>query len=134
MDETNETIEMIGMMKMMLFQNATKECPDDAMKALRKEVQKALKIVIWKPVHLKDLNAEEKKLAIPMMMNYLEKYKPDNTVEKFKVRVLSRGDKQFMMGESEGPVARVESIKILLSIAAYKDMAVFKVDIGSAFM
>ena len=39
-----------------------------------------------------------------------------------------------MTGESEEPVARVESIKILLSIAAYEDMTVFKVDIGPAFM
>jgi hypothetical protein len=48
--------------------------------------------------------------------------------------VLNRGDKQFQTGETEGPVARIESIKMLLSIAAYEDMAVFKVDIGSAFM
>ena len=104
------------------------------MKALHEEVQKALKINTWKPVHLDNLNKGQKKLIIPMMMNYLEKYKPDNTFEKFKVHVLKRGDKQFKTGESKGLVARVESIKILLSIAAYKDMAVFKVDIGLAFM
>ena len=39
-----------------------------------------------------------------------------------------------MMEESKEPVARVESIKIILSITAYQGMAVFKVDIGSAFM
>ena len=39
-----------------------------------------------------------------------------------------------MTGKTEGPVARVKSIKILLLVAAYKDMAVFKVDIGLAFM
>ena len=39
-----------------------------------------------------------------------------------------------MTGESEGPVTRVESIQILLLIAAYEDMAVFKVDIRLAFM
>ena len=56
-----------------------KEHPDDAMKTLCEEVQKALKINIWRPADLNNLNAEEKKLVIPMMMNYLEKYKPDNT-------------------------------------------------------
>ncbi len=52
------------------------------MDALRDEVKKALKIDIWKPVHMDDLNEEEKKLVLPMMMNYLEKYRPDNTFEK----------------------------------------------------
>jgi len=41
----------------------------------------------------------------------------------------------FTTGESEGPVARIESIKMFLSIAAYENLiAIFKVDIGSAFM
>jgi dihydroxyacetone kinase DhaKLM complex PTS-EIIA-like component DhaM len=39
-----------------------------------------------------------------------------------------------MTGETEGPVARIESIIMLLSIAAYENLAIFKVDIGSAFM
>ena len=104
------------------------------MNALRDEVQKALKIDTWKLVFLNDLKEDDKKLIIPMMMNYLEKYKPDNTFEKFKVRVLNGGDKQFLTGETEGPVARVWLIKVLLSIAAHENLAVFKVDIGSAFM
>ena len=133
-NEQQMTIEIVGMMKAMLFQHAMNQRPDEAMKALREEVQKALKINIWKPKHWNDLTKEEKKFVIPMMINYLEKYKPDNTFDKFKVRVLNRGDKQFDVGESEGPVARVESIMMLLSIAAYEDFAIFKVDIGSAFM
>ncbi len=48
--------------------------------------------------------------------------------------MLNRGDKQFKTGETEGPVARIESIKMLLAIAAHEDLAIFKVDIGSAFM
>jgi hypothetical protein len=80
------------------------------------------------------LNEDEKNLVIPMMANYLEKYKLDSTYEKFKVRVLNRGDKQFVTGETEGPVARIESIKMLLAIAAHENLAIFKVDIGSAFM
>jgi hypothetical protein len=127
-------VETVGAMKAMLFQHALKQRPEEAMKALREEVQKALKINVWKPIHWEHLSDEEKKLVIPMMANYLEKYKPDNTFDKFKVRVLNRGDKQYMTGETEGPVARIESIKMLLSIAACENLAIFKVDIGSAFM
>ena len=68
------------------------------------------------------------------MMNYLEKYKPDKTFEKFKVRVLNRGDKQIYTGETEGPVTRVESLLMLLSIAGHENLTIFKVDVGSAFM
>ncbi len=114
------TIESVGAMKAILFQNALKQRPKEAMEALREEVQKALKINIWKPILWDHLNEEEKLLVIPMMANYLEKYKPDNTFEKFKVRVLNRSDKQFMTRETEGPVARIESIKMLLAMQRMK--------------
>jgi hypothetical protein len=68
------------------------------------------------------------------MMNNLEKYNPDMTFDKYKVRVLTRGDKQIYSGESEGPAARVESLLMLLSIAIHQGLTVFKVDVGSAFM
>jgi hypothetical protein len=48
------------------------EKPLEAMKALKEEVIKAIKIDIWDPVHPKDMSAEERKLIIPQMMNYLE--------------------------------------------------------------
>jgi hypothetical protein len=132
--EQNEIIEMCGMMKAMLFQHAVSAKPEEAMKALKEEVRKAIKIDILDPVFLHDLTEEEKKLIIPQMMNYLEKYKPDKTFEKFKVRVLNRGDKQIYTGETEGPVTRVKSLLMLLSIAAHENLIIFKVDVGSAFM
>jgi len=123
-----------AMGKALLFQKAVVDKPKEAMQALREEVIKAIKSNIWHPVHIKDLTEEQKKLIIPQMINYLEKYKPDNTFDKFKVRVLARGDKQVYTGESEGPVARIESLMMLLSIAVHQDLAIFKVDIGLAFM
>ncbi len=79
-------------MKALLFQKAMKNRPVEAMKALREEVMKAVKIDVWDPVHLHDMSQEEQNLIIPQMMNYLEKYKPDVSFEKCKVRVLTRGD------------------------------------------
>jgi hypothetical protein len=123
-----------AMKKALLFQKAVLTKPEEAMKALKEEVAKALKINIWHPVHLDDLSQEQRKLIIPQMINYLEKYKPDATFEKYKVRVLARGDKQEFTGESEGPVTRIETLLILLSVAIYEDLAMLKVDVGSAFM
>jgi hypothetical protein len=48
--------------------------------------------------------------------------------------VLTRGDKLYHTGETEGSVARIESLIMLLGIACQKDLVVFKVNIGSAFM
>jgi hypothetical protein len=54
--------------------------------------------------------------------------------DKFKVRVLTRGNKQVYAGESEGPMTRIELLVIMLLIATHKDLAIFKVNVGSAFM
>lgn len=89
---------------------------------------------IWDPVHPESMSSEDRQLIILQMMNYLEKYKPDMSFNKYKVRVLTRGDKQAFAGKTEGPVARVESLMMLLAIAIHQDLAIFKIDIGSAFM
>jgi len=134
--KAKETVECTYSMKKkaLLFDKAVVARPEEAMKALREEVIKAIKINIWHPVHPKDLSKEEQNLIIPQMINYLEKYKPDATFDKFKVRVLARGDKQVYTGESDGPVARIETLLMLLAIAVYNYYVIFKVDIGSAFI
>ncbi len=43
-------------------------------------------------------------------------------------------DKQIYSGEPEGPVARVESLLMLLGIAIHQGLTIFKVDVGSVFM
>ena len=130
----NATIEIVGTLKAILYERALKKKPEEAKQALLDEVVKALKIDIWEPVFMTDLTMEQRKLIIPMMKNFMEKYRPDDTFEKFKVRILARGDKQKFTGESEGPVTRVETIMMILAIAIYEGLSIFKVDVGSAFM
>ncbi len=67
-NDTKELVECTYAMKALLFQ-AMQEKPVEAMRALREEVIKAIKIDIWDPVHPKDMLAEERKLIIPQMMN-----------------------------------------------------------------
>lgn len=125
-----------AMKKALLFQKAVLTKPAEAMKALREEVAKAIKINIWPPVHLVDLSKDQQELIIPQMINYLEKYILDATFEKYKVQVLARGDKQVYTGELEGPVTRIETLPmlLLLAVAIHENMVIIKVDIGSAFM
>ncbi len=118
----------------VLYQDALKKQPIDAKAALRKEIQGILDKNIWEPVHLKDLSDEERKLIISNMKNFVEKLKPDNTFDKFKVRVLFCGNLQREIGQSKGPVCRIESLKTIMSITAYKDYEVFTVDITGAYL
>ncbi len=56
MSEVNQaTIECTYAMKALLFQKALKLKPEEAMKALREEVSKTIKLDIWEPVHLESL-------------------------------------------------------------------------------
>ena len=68
------------------------------------------------------------------MKNYIEKYTPAGDFEKAKALVLVRGDLQKMIGETQGPVSRTESIFIIISIAIYRDLEVFKIDITAAYL
>ncbi len=45
-----------------------------------------------------------------------------------------RGDKQIYSGESNRPVARVESLLMLLGITIHQDLTIFKVDLGAFSM
>ncbi len=58
--EQTEVIEICGMMKTILFQHAVSEKPDEAMKALTKEVRMAVNDDIWDQVLLHDLTKKEK--------------------------------------------------------------------------
>ncbi len=100
------------------------------MKVLCEEVM----INIWRPVRRLQLTNEQNALILPQMTNYLEKYKPNMEFKKYKTRVLKRGNKQWNVGESVGPVVCVESLYTLLRIAAHENLEVFKVDIRSTIM
>jgi hypothetical protein len=128
--DVNLDVEFSG----IVFQQAMKSRPEAAEEALVKEVRKTIEKKIWHPIHEEDMTLEQKMLILPIMKNYVEKFTPDNVFEKSKVRVLIRGDLQTKIGENEGPVCRFESILIVLSIAGYLELEVFKVDISSAYM
>ncbi len=76
----------------ILHQEAVKKQPADAKAAFKKEILKVIEKEVWTPVHEEDLTAEERELVLPMMKIFLQKLKPENSFDKFKVRVLMRGD------------------------------------------
>ena len=105
-----------------------KSRPKEAWEALWKEILKGNSKSIWHGKHWEGLTPEQRKLVLPMIKNYVGKN------EKPKVRVLVRGDLQHVIGETEGPATRVESIFILISIAVYRGLDIFKIDITAAYL
>ena len=116
------------------FDEAMKTRPNEAWDALLKEILKGDSKRIWHGELMENLTEEERRLILPMMKNYIEKYTPAGDFEKAKARVLVRGDLQKSIGETQGPVSRTESILILISIAIYHDLEVYKIDITAAYL
>jgi hypothetical protein len=61
---------------------------------------------------------------------------PDGSFDKFKCRIVVRGDRWKIVFEHEtyAGTARSESIKIILAIAAELDMILESVDVKTAFL
>ena len=118
------------------YEKALKLRPESATQALNVELDNIDRKEVWHGVHEEDLSIEERGLIIDTMKNFKSKYLPTGEHEKDKVRVLARGDKQRedMLGETHGPVSRVESIFLLASIAALKEYEVVKIDFVAAYL
>lgn len=68
---------------------------------------------------------------------YRIKLKSDGSVDKYKVRLIIKGCSQKAgvdYSETFFPVARFESIRILLALAAAKDYEISQFDIKTAFL
>ena len=65
------------------------------------------------------------------------KENPDGTIEKYKARLVIQGFRQIFgldYDETFAPVARYESLKMVLAIATMKDMEVHQMDVCTAFL
>lgn len=65
------------------------------------------------------------------------KLNPDNSINKYKARLVVKGYEQIFgvdYSETFAPVARLETIRLLLAISAQKGWKVFHLDVKSAFL
>jgi len=65
------------------------------------------------------------------------KYKRDGTIERYKARLIAQGFTQTYgidYKETFAPVAKLNSIRVLLSIAANLDWRLHQLDIKNAFL
>jgi hypothetical protein len=77
-----------------------------------------------------------KELIIPSKIVFDIKTHPDGSFDKFKIRIVARGDRwnNVYRLETYAGTARTESIKIILAVAAELDMYLESVDVKTAFL
>ncbi|RVW49080.1 Retrovirus-related Pol polyprotein from transposon TNT 1-94 [Vitis vinifera] len=112
-------------------------------------IQEALKISEWKKAVQDEIDALEKngtwtitdlpvgKRPVGCKWIFTIKYKADGSVERFKARLVARGFTQSYgidYHETFAPVAKLNTIRILLSLAVNQDWCLQQLDIKNAFL
>lgn len=100
--------------------------------AMVDELQSLTKNDTWTLV---DLSKDRK--AIQNKWVYRIKSNPDGTMNRYKARLVIKGCSQragIDYNKTFSPVARFESIRILLALAATKDYEIIQFDIKTAFL
>ena len=67
---------------------------------------------------------------------YTKKYHPDGTFDKYKARLVFRGDKWYDVYNNQTYAGTVmsESVRLLLAVAAAEDLELQSADVSSAFL
>ena len=112
-------------------------------------LEQAMKEEHWRNAMLDELQSIEKnetwslvklptsKKCIDVKWVYKTKLKPDGQVAKYKARLVARGFLQRQgldYNEVFAPVARMETIRLIIAIASWKSWKMFQLDVKSAFL
>ncbi|KAL5840222.1 hypothetical protein ACOSQ4_012830 [Xanthoceras sorbifolium] len=112
-------------------------------------IHEALKIPEWKTAILEEIRALEKnqtwdltrlpsgKRAVGCKWIFFIKYKSDGSVDRFKARLVAKGFTQaygINYQETFAPVAKLNTIRVLLSLAANLDWPLHQLDVKNAFL
>ncbi|MCI32538.1 retrovirus-related pol polyprotein from transposon tnt 1-94, partial [Trifolium medium] len=103
----------------------------------------------WKQAMIEELTAIEKnqtwemvnlpvdKKAIAVKWVFKLKLNPDGSVAKYKARLMARGFLQregLDYSEVYSPVARIETVRLVVAIANARDWPMYHLDVKSAFL
>ncbi|KAJ0694305.1 putative RNA-directed DNA polymerase [Helianthus annuus] len=112
-------------------------------------VEQALKSKNWKEAMEAEMDALNKndtwekcilppgKKPVGCRWVFTIKYRPDGTVERYKARLVAKGYTQTYgidYSETFSPVAKIDTIRVLFSIAANKNWPLLQFDVKNAFL
>ncbi|XP_074379364.1 retrovirus-related Pol polyprotein from transposon TNT 1-94 isoform X2 [Apium graveolens] len=100
--------------------------------AMKEELKMIEKNQTWELV-----DRPKHKKAIGVKWVYRTKFNPDGSINKYKARLVVKGYAQIYgvdFSETFAPVARMETIRMLLALAAQKGWTVHQMDVKSAFL
>ena len=113
--------------------NAKEACVDDAwMMSMQEELQQFERSKVWELVP-----RPTDKQVIGTRWIFKNKLDEGSIVVRNKARLVAQGYRQeegIDFDESFAPVARLESIRLLLAFAAFRDFKLFQMDVKSAFL
>ncbi|PKA63925.1 Retrovirus-related Pol polyprotein from transposon TNT 1-94 [Apostasia shenzhenica] len=112
-------------------------------------IQEALKVPAWKQAVEEEIQALENNdtwslTELPHGKNpvgckwiFTVKYKADGSVERFKARLVAKGFTQSYgidYQETFAPVAKLNTVRVLLSLAVNQDWPIYQLDVKNAFL
>nr|ABA99612.1 retrotransposon protein, putative, unclassified [Oryza sativa Japonica Group] len=112
------------------FQEAEKH--DNWIKAMEDEIHMIEKNNTWELV---DRPRDREVIGVKWV--YKTKLNPDGSVQKYKARLVAKGFKQkpgIDYYETYAPVARLETIRTIIALAAQKRWKIYQLDVKSAFL
>ena len=84
---------------------------------------------------LTDLPTEAKKVGVKWI--YKTKFNENGEVDKYKARLVAKGytqEHEVDYTEVFAPVARLDTIRVVISLAALKEWTIYQLDVKSAFL
>ncbi|KAG8497290.1 hypothetical protein CXB51_008531 [Gossypium anomalum] len=114
-----------------------------------KNIEEALKSTKWKQAVLEEITALEDngtweisklptgKKTVGCKWIFTTKFKPDGSIDRYKARLVARGFTQTYgldYEETFAPVAKLNTIRVLLSIAVNLEWPLIQLDVKNAFL
>ena len=99
---------------------------------MEEELRSIEKNQTWELVHL-----PQGKRPIDVKWVYKTKVKPNGDVSKYKARLVARGFLQkhgLDYNEVFAPVARLETIRLIVATASNRNQSLYQLDVKSAFL
>ena len=130
--------ESVNLAQLALFTDSDPTTYDDAVRsekwrlAMNQEIEAIERNNTWE---LTDLPSGGKTIGVKWI--FKTKLNENGEVDKYKARLVAKGyNQQYGVDYVEvfAPVARLETIRIVISLAAQKDWMIYQLDVKSAFL